>query len=255
MLDQRRAGLGAVAGDGVDDPGRESRLLEQRHELQRRCRGVFGGFDHRGIARRERRRQLPRQQQQRRIPRRDHADHTERLIAREVEDIGLVGRNDGAFHLVGEAAIVAVPLRQILHLRKHLGIKLAVVAHLDLREMLRILFDQIREPDEMLAPRGRLGGAPSVEGFLRGGDGTVDVLPRSFGNLRPGLAGIGIDALKPALRRRRDRGAGNEMIVTDHPTDLLRCTILHQSGRSSTITLYDNFALDGYGGFMNASQP
>jgi hypothetical protein len=59
MLDQRRADLGAEAGDDVDDAGREARLFEQLDELERRGGGELGGLDHHRVAGGERRRELP----------------------------------------------------------------------------------------------------------------------------------------------------------------------------------------------------
>ena len=132
MLDQSGADVGAEAGDDVDDAGRESGLLDQLHELERRRRRELRRLDHHGVAGSQRRRQLPRHQQQRRVPRNDGRDDAKRLVAGVVERVGLVGRKDGTFDLVGEAAVVVVPLRHVRRLRAHLGEQLAVVADLDL---------------------------------------------------------------------------------------------------------------------------
>ena len=93
--------------------------------------------------------------QQRRIPRRDRRDDAERLAAREVEHVGLVDRDDAALDLVGEPTEVAIPLRQVAHLRRHLGQQLAVVAHLDIGERLRVLGDEIGQAEQQLSARGR----------------------------------------------------------------------------------------------------
>ena len=85
-------------------------------------------------------------------------DDAERLVARVVEDVGLVDRDDRAFDLVGEPAVVVIPLRHVGGLRAHLGVELAVVAHFDLGERLRFLGDQIAELAQQRAAlrRGQL---------------------------------------------------------------------------------------------------
>ena len=75
-------------------PGGKPASSNSAHELQRRGRGELRRLDHRDVAGRKRRRELPGQQQQRRVPRRDHAHDAERLVARVVEDVVLVGRDD-----------------------------------------------------------------------------------------------------------------------------------------------------------------
>ena len=83
---------GAEPGDDVDDARREAGLLDQLHELERRRRGELRRLDDDRVAGGERGRELPRQQQQRRVPRHDRRDDAERLVARVVERVGLVGR-------------------------------------------------------------------------------------------------------------------------------------------------------------------
>ena len=67
----------------------------------------------------------------RRVPRRDDADHAERLAKRVVEDAQPVERDRRALDLVGHAAEVADPLRDQLELGEHLAVELAVVARLE----------------------------------------------------------------------------------------------------------------------------
>ena len=146
MLDERRTDVGAEAGDDVDDAGREAGVLDQLHELEHRRRRELGRLDDDRVACSERRRQLPRRQQQRRVPGDDRGDDAERLVARVVEGVGLVGRDHRAFDLVGEPAVVVVPLRHVRRLHAHLGVQLAVVADFDLGQLLRALGDEIAEP-------------------------------------------------------------------------------------------------------------
>ena len=64
---------------------------------------------------------------------------------REVEDAGLVDRDDAALDLVGQAAEVMVPLRHVAQLHPHLVDQLAVVAGLDLGEIFGLAGQEIGE--------------------------------------------------------------------------------------------------------------
>ncbi len=67
----------------------------------------------------------------------NRGDDAERLFAREVEDSGLVDRNHAAFDLVGQAAEIVEPLRDVIELAAHLGDELAVVACFRFRQSRR----------------------------------------------------------------------------------------------------------------------
>ena len=75
MVDERRAGL-AVAGEDVDDAGREADLERQLAEPQRAERRLLGGLQHDRAARGERRAELPGGHQQREVPGDDLARDT-----------------------------------------------------------------------------------------------------------------------------------------------------------------------------------
>ena len=198
MLDQRIADLGAEAGDDIDDARRESRLLEERGELERRGRGEFRGLQHDRVAGGERGRELEGGQQQRRVPRRDADDDAERLGAREVEHLVLVGRDDRAFDLVGEPAEVIVPLRRVADLARHLRVELAVVARLGFGEALGLDRDEIAEPAHELAALARLHRPPRplAKGLVRRFDRALGVGRPAARDERPGLARIGIEAFE-----------------------------------------------------------
>ena len=153
---------------------------------------------------RQRRRQLPAHQHQGRIPRRDERAHADRLLQDVGEVVGPVGGHHGALNLVGEAAVVVEPLGQILGLRVHLRHQLAVVAHLDLGQMLGVLLDQAADAAQQLAARGlRHGGPrPLLEGAPGCLAGAVHVLGVAFGDQRPRLAGIGVVRLELLARGR-----------------------------------------------------
>ena len=67
VLDERLPDRGA-AGDDVDDAGRQVALGDDLGERERRQRRRLGGLEHDGVARRERRRDLPGRHQQREVP-------------------------------------------------------------------------------------------------------------------------------------------------------------------------------------------
>jgi hypothetical protein len=76
----RGAGGAAVAGDDVDDAGREAGFLDQRGQEEYRQRALFGSLQDHGISRRQRRAEFPRRHHQRVIPRDDLAAHADRLV-------------------------------------------------------------------------------------------------------------------------------------------------------------------------------
>ena len=81
VADQRGAGR-AVAGDDVHDAVRQLGLLADLGQQQRGQRRRLGRLEHRGVAARERRGELPGGHQQREVPRHDLADDAHRLGAR-----------------------------------------------------------------------------------------------------------------------------------------------------------------------------
>ena len=162
MRDQRLADLRAEAGDDVDDAVRKARLGEQLRELEHRRRRELRRLDHRRAAGGERRRELPARQRQRRVPRRDDRDDALRLVARVGEHALLVGRDDGALHLVGEARVVAEVVAHVADLGDDFGGELAVVALLDLGQARRVGDDEIAEPPQHAAALGRRQRRPGA---------------------------------------------------------------------------------------------
>ena len=112
--------------------------------------------------------------------------------------VGPVGRHHGALNLVGEPAVVIEPLGQVLGLRRHLRDQLAVVAHLDLRQVLGVLLDQAGDAAQHLAARGlrHRRPRPLVERAPGRLAGPVRVLGVALGDQRPRLAGVGIVRLE-----------------------------------------------------------
>src|SRR5206468_2168218 len=123
--------------------------------------------------------------------------HAEWLVTRKIEGVRLVGWDHRAFDLVGEPTIVPIPPGHVFRLQRHLGIELAIVADLDLRQPRGVLLDKIGEPkQEPAALRGPQAGPFAFEGLARRLDRAIDIGCIAMGNLRPRLARIGVDAVK-----------------------------------------------------------
>ncbi len=159
MIDERLAGL-AKAGDDVDDARRDARRFGQTRQLDRRSRGDLRRLQHDGVAGGERRRQRHDRDEGRRVPRRDDADHAERLAERVVEDRLPIERDDGAFNLVREAAEVIEPVLRDAGLRPHLGEQLAVLPGLDRGDAIRVLGDLLAPFHQQPPAPGRRQRAP-----------------------------------------------------------------------------------------------
>ena len=135
--------------------------------------------------------ELERHQQQRGVPRRDRADHADRLAAGVDEVVGLVGRDDPALDLVGVPGEVAVPGAQPLQLADHLPVELAVVAHLDPGEPLGVLGDQV---GELVHAARRAGSRSSRPTRRRGRRGRRRRRGRCRRDLPSGIAAHGAPA-------------------------------------------------------------
>ena len=87
-----RGPCGTGAGHDVDHSARKIGLLQDFGEQQRRQRGRLGGLEHDGVARGERRGNLPRKHEEREVPGNDLARDTERTRVRaEPRVVELVG--------------------------------------------------------------------------------------------------------------------------------------------------------------------
>ena len=139
----------------LSTPGGSAGLDEQFGEPQAAHRRLLGGLQHDRVAGRERGRDLPRRHQQRIIPRRDRADHAERLAQHQVHDAGF-GVGDAAVDLVdalGHELIVSTTAGRSID--DHVGDRLAHVERLEHRELLGVLVDQRREAIQDFHARAR----------------------------------------------------------------------------------------------------
>ena len=156
MPHQRRADVGAADHD-VHDAGREPGLVHQLHQAKRRERRQLRRLDHDRASRRERRSELVADLEQREVPRGDRRDHAHRLALGDREHPGDRVRQDLALDLRRPSRVVAQQLdrqRDVDGLR--LPHRLAVVEHLDRRELVLVLLEQVGEvPHQPSALRGR----------------------------------------------------------------------------------------------------
>ena len=92
-----------MAGDDVDHAGREARLLDQACRTPAcACRGLLGRLQNHRVPRGKRWAKLHRHQEQLRVPRHHRSNDPDRLAGGEDMQVGLVDRQGGAHHLVGE---------------------------------------------------------------------------------------------------------------------------------------------------------
>ena len=102
---QRRAGLGAVAGDDVERALRETRLRGEFGHAQQRQAGILGRLDDAGVAGRERGAHAAPEDLHRIVPGNDVPGDAVRLADRQHRHAGLV-RDRLAVQLVGRAGVV-----------------------------------------------------------------------------------------------------------------------------------------------------
>ncbi len=159
---------------------------------------MLGRFDHHGVANRQARRQGAGKQHQRRVPRGDHADHAQGFASAVVELVELVDRDGFALQLVGHAGEVDVGVGQGVHLCAHFPQQLAVVTGFQECQGFGVLQHQLGQAIQQLAAgRGRqIAPLRVVESPLGRGHCTVHIAGIGFGELVPGLAGRGIEAVQ-----------------------------------------------------------
>ena len=169
MRDQRLAHFVAEAGDDVHDARRETRLSRTTRRMRtRRPTRYSDGFHTTVLPAASAGASFQVASSSGEFHGSDGGDDAQRLFAREVEDAGLVDRNHAAFDLVGQAAEIVEPLRDVVELAAHLGDQLAVVGGFDLGEPLGFGRDQVAELAQQRAARGGGELAPfAMEGALR----------------------------------------------------------------------------------------
>ncbi len=170
------SGFAAGAGDDVDHAVGQARVLGRLREHQGGERGELGGLEDDGVARGDRREDLPGGHLERIVPGRDRADDPDGLTAyvRGVVARVLGGRlplevPGGAREKGG-----VVDGSRYVELRGQLD-RLAALEGLGVREVLRLLGQDGRQPVQGVRALAGGGAGPAREGPLGGGDGLVDV--------------------------------------------------------------------------------
>ena len=139
-------------------------------------------------------RKLPGGHHQRIVPRRDRADHADRIAA----DHGGVPRHifarHGAMHVAHGAGkeAEAVGDRRDLVL-EHADPRLAAIQRFERGERLGIAVDGVGELQQQRRALGRRGARPGLERLRGGFHRRVDLRGRRVGKLDDGLLGLGID--------------------------------------------------------------
>ena len=127
----------------------------------------------------------------REVPGHDQADDAERLPERERLAAG--DRDRLAVVLVDGAGVEVEDLRDHAHLAARARDRLADVARLDPRQLLRVLLDQRRQPPQQPGAIGGRHGAPGRERRLRPRDGRIGLLDPRLLELGERLLGRGIE--------------------------------------------------------------
>ena len=124
---------------------------EQLDEALREHRRVVGGLEDDRVAAHERRDDLPRGNRDRKVPRRDHADHADRLADAHLELVGQLGRCRVPKEATTFAGHVVAHVDRFLDVTARLREHLAHLARHELRELFLVLGDERAEAEEDLA--------------------------------------------------------------------------------------------------------
>ena len=199
----------------VDDVqyARRDEVADQIHQVQDRRRGLLRRLEHNGVARSQRRGELPGSHEQREVPRDDLADHAERLVE-VVGDGVLVDLAQAAFLRAQCPRVVA----EVVDGKRDVGGErlahgLAVFPRLRHRELLEVLFHAVRDLQQHHRALRRGGLAPSGRGLVRGVEREVDVGFLTARDLAEHLAGDGGDVVEVLAVHRGDPVAADVVVV------------------------------------------
>ncbi len=126
IVGEREADLGAAEHD-LQRLLRHTRLVQDLDQRQHRAGRGGGRLDHDGVARRERRRELPRGDRDREVPRRDQPHDAQRAPAREGERLRLRRVGELAAEALGLAGVEVQHGRRALDLAGRVGEQLALL--------------------------------------------------------------------------------------------------------------------------------
>ena len=162
MERERLARFFAEAGHDIEHAVRQPRLLAQLAEKQRSERRLLGRLQDDGIARDQRRPELPGRDDERIVPRHDRADDAERLLQHHCH-VMRADRRDLVEQLVGELGVIldAIGAERDVD-GERIRDRLADVERLKKRELFAMLADEFGEAQEDLLFLGRVGVAPDA---------------------------------------------------------------------------------------------
>ena len=182
-------------------PGGKPASAIELGEPQRGERRLLGGLQHQVQPVGECRPELPRGHRQREVPRHDLRHDADRLAlrvgvelnARRAVNGGLEGRAFDLGRPAGHVAEVITGTGDIDHGRHELG--LAVVDALELRQLVHVLLNQIRQLPQQRLPVGGQHVSPGTrfERLARGGHGAIDVHGVGIGDLGDLAPGCRVD--------------------------------------------------------------
>lgn len=175
--DEVLAGVPARARDDVDDTVGDARLGRGLREQEGGERGQLGGLEHDGVARRDRRKDLPGGHLERVVPGSDGPDDTDGFAPHVRGVVAAVLAGGLALEVPGgareERGVVDGP--GDVELAAQLE-GLAALQGLGLREVLGVLGQDAREAVHRVGTLARRGAGPAGEGLAGRGHGGVDVL-------------------------------------------------------------------------------
>ena len=181
MVDQPLAHRAPRTDDDVQHALGDSRRESEALELERRERREAGGLQDDGVAGGQRGTKLPRGDRDREVPGDDQRDHPERLAERHVDAAG--DRDGAAEEALGGAGVVVEDVDDHDDLAARIADRLADVARLESRQLVRVVGHGRGEAAQELCPVARCHGAPRRKRRLGPGDGTVGILDARFGHL------------------------------------------------------------------------
>ena len=195
---QRLAGLGTEAIDHIAHARWPARFDKELRQFQAGQRGLFGGFEHHTVARRQNGCELPYRHQHGVVPRCDGAHHAHRLVRDHVQGRG-VGAGDRAFHFVDALSKVANGFKHLGQVDvEHVRDRFAHVHRLQRGQFMAVRLDQVGplQHDGKARARRLFVPAPIVPRRQTGGHSRINVRRAALGHDRDHLARGGADAVK-----------------------------------------------------------
>jgi ParB family chromosome partitioning protein len=215
VADDARAHRLAVAGDHVQDSGGKD-LLGQLGHAQRGERCLLGGLEHDDVAGGERGPDLPDGHHQWVVPRRDLADDPYRLAADHGRVAAHVLAGRASLEHPGGAREEAEVVGRDRDLVASRGHRLADVLRLELRQLLGVRVQRVRELEQYLRALAGSRLQPFGQGRLCRLDRPIDVGLSALRHFGDRLARSRVEDLGASALCRVDPLAADEILVLRH---------------------------------------